>query len=168
MSETTTGRPIPDIERRMVQAIMAGDREDLRVSIGILMSMDRALEDGLREVELIRKGIEAGAHPSATAVRSAIRARSPERLNALLEGRGTNNVEALGACCETLRSITPTPNVHENAEMECLPLLLDNGMVPCVELASAAAAGRRSRVLALLRERGLTEQELIEGVCGRG
>lgn len=157
-------KPMTDIERDIAERCMDGDRAGLRRSIATLSGLDsRLCELTRRQVltESVATLLEAGAQPTPHTITYAIRHGHVDALREMLKYISLDGEYRCFVVPELRGALSKTWGT------QTLELLLDAGIEPSQELARAAAAGQNSDALRLLRERGLTEDELIQGVCAK-
>lgn len=157
-------RPMTDIERDIASAAMDGDRAGLRKAVDCLRHLDGCLFDLVSRqtiTESVATLLEAGAYPTPRALSSAIRRGHVDAVREMLQYVSLD-AEYRGFAVPALQDV-----LGETWGTEALMVLLDSGLGPSPELARAAQLGHNSDALRLLRERGLTEEDLIQGVCAR-
>ena len=161
---------IPDLERQAAAAIMAREPDLLRAHMAALASLDRRLLRACEEEFVLREPVEPllrdGAYPSAEAVCAAI---ANLHYGAIVE------FSKLGATWEAITGME-LDNVKAALRKgagrmgwpDIVEALIDWGLEPAPWMAAMARDAHCPECLGMLRERGLTEQQMIEGVCSRG
>lgn len=160
---------IPDLERQAAAAIMAREPDLLRAHMAALASLDRRLQRACEEEFVLREPVEPllrdGAYPSAEAVCAAI---SNLHYGALVEFRklGATWVAITGMDIDNVKAALRN-GAGRMTWPDIMEVLIDWGLEPAPWMAAMARDAHCPECLGMLRKRGLTEEQMIEGVCGR-
>ena len=161
---------IPDLERQTAAAIMGREPDLLRTHMAALASLDKRLLRACEEKFVLREPVQPllrdGAYPSAGAVCAAI---ANLHYGALVEFRklGATWVEITGMDIDDVKAAL-RKGAGRMGWPDILEALIDWDLQPAPWMAAMARDAHCPECLGMLRKRGLTEEQMMEGVCGGG